>query len=333
MKLHDVPPAEWVPRYREPPPSGNEINGLGVSEPMRARRVFHAVERADFPWRALNFFFLLNNTIGIMKEALRYRWRLRRSAGPVAKRRVPVPDPAALAVAVKDRARALGAGVVGIAELDPDQDLYDDVDLPYRYGIVIGVPMRREEMEHVPHARAGREVQRVYGEVARVAIDLAAHIRSLGWPAKAYADPRSTDLLQIPLAIRAGIGQLGKHGSMIAQEYGSNFRLSSVVTDLPLAVDAPVDIGVEDLCATCRRCTLDCPPAAILDEKQWVRGVHRWYVDFDRCAPYFSITYGCGICIEVCPWSEPGRGPKLSATLLAKRNASRRAHEAETAHA
>jgi len=86
-----------------------------------------------------------------------------------------------------------------------------------------------------------------------------------------------------------------------------------------LAIDAPVDIAVDDLCTSCRRCTIDCPPDAILDDKQIVRGVEKWYVDFDKCIPYFAMTEGCGICIEVCPWSEPGRGVVLSETLLKKR--------------
>ena len=179
--------------------------------------------------------------------------------------------------------------------------------------------MDREEMSHVPHARAAQEVQRIYGAVAEVAVDLAEHIRAMGWPAYAYGDPRSTDILQIPLAIRAGLGQLGKHGSMICIEYGSNVRLSTVVTNIPIMLDEPVDIAVDDLCIGCKRCTIDCPPDAITSEKQWVRGEHRWYVNFDKCVPYFSATFGCAICIEVCPWSEPGRGPKLSQTLLAKR--------------
>jgi epoxyqueuosine reductase QueG len=143
----------------------------------------------------------------------------------------------------------------------------------------------------------------------------------MGWPARAYGNPNSTDILMIPLAVRAGLGELGKHGSMIGVEHGSNFRLAAVLTDLPLALDAPVDIGVEDLCAVCRRCVDDCPPRAIFEEKQIVRGERRWYVDFDRCIPYFVKTYGCAICIEVCPWSEPGRGPGLSTRLLARRAA------------
>ncbi len=92
-----------------------------------------------------------------------------------------------------------------------------------------------------------------------------------------------------------------------------------MVTDLPLATDEEVDIGVDDLCLSCRRCVLDCPPEAISEQKQLVRGEEKWYVDFDKCVPYFTKTYGCAICIQVCPWSEPGRGPKLSDKLLAAR--------------
>ena len=319
MKLHDVPSAENLPAYQTLPDSGNRINGQGVKEKVRPQRVFHAPWVKDLPWTGMNTFFLMNNTWRILLQAVRNRWVIRRSAGPVAKHKIQVNDPNEMARHLKQKAKELGAGVVGITEIQP-HDLYEDTEIKHRYAISIGIPMRREEMQYVPHARSGLEVQRVYGEVARTAVELAEYIRSLGWPAFAYSDPRSTDILQIPLAIRAGLGQLGKHGSMICEEYGSNFRLSAVATDIPLTLDEPVDIGVDDLCLGCRRCTIDCPPDAIADEKQWVRGEYRWYVDFDKCVPYFSTTYGCAICIEVCPWSEPGRGPKLSQMLLAKRN-------------
>ena len=319
MKLHGTPSAENLPAYQNQPVSGNRVNGQGLKEKVRPTRVFHAPWNRELPWTGMNDFFLMNNTWAILIQALRNRWLMRRCAGPVAKHRVEVNDSDEMAHRLKQKAKELGAGIVGITRIEPN-DLYEDMELKYQYAICIGIPMRREEMQHVPHGRAGLEVQRVYGEVARVSIELAEHIRAMGWPAHAYGDPRSTDLLQIPLAIRAGLGQLGKHGSMISEEYGSNFRLSSVATDMPLTLDGPVDIGVDDLCLGCRRCSIDCPPDAILDEKQWVRGEYRWYVDFDKCVPYFSTTFGCAICIEVCPWSEPGRGPNLSQKLLAKRN-------------
>jgi len=217
-------------------------------------------------------------------------------------------------------ARELGAGLAGVAEVT-EAALYEGRDPGLRRAIVMALPMDREEMRFVPQPRAAAEVMRTYRAAGKAAVRLAERIRAMGWPARAYANPNSTDILLIPLAIRAGIGELGKHGSMISREYGSNFRLGAVLTDLPLVSHAPVEIGVEDLCAVCRRCVEDCPPRAIFDDKQLVRGERKWYVDFDKCIPYFVKTLGCAICIEVCPWSETGRGPALSDSLLRRRAA------------
>ena len=44
----------------------------------------------------------------------------------------------------------------------------------------------------------------------------------------------------------------------------------------------------------------------MIPEKQWVRGRMKWYIDFDKCVPYFNDVHGCGRCLVVCPWSQPG---------------------------
>ncbi len=228
-----------------------------------------------------------------------------------------------MAETIKSAARSIGAELVGVTEV-PEEALYEGRDTPFKFAICLGLSMNRDAMVHVPQEPAAVEVMRSYRVVARIAVKLAEKIRGMGWPARAYGNPNGTDILHIPLAVSAGLGQLGKHGSIISKEFGSNFRLATVLTDLPMATDQPVDIGVEDICLTCRRCVLDCPPDAIYNEKQLVRGEKKWYVDFDKCVPYFVKTLGCAICIEVCPWSEPGRGPVLSEQLLARRSRVRR---------
>ena len=317
MKVNDPPAPTYAFGYESPPTPGNEINGLGRKEKTRARHIFHDPSE-DAAWTALDEFFSRIAVWGTVRHILANIWQLRRQNGPVSAHRVEVDDPRAMAKRIKTKAQDFGAKLVGITEIS-DETIYEGREIPYRYAICIGVPMNREEMLHVPHARAGIEVMRVYREVSRIAIKLAEEIRAMGWPAYAYGNPNSTDILQIPLAIKAGLGQLGKHGSMISEEFGSNFRLCSVATNLPLTTDDPVDIGVDDVCLHCQRCLIDCPADAISPEKQLVRGEKKWYVDFDKCIPYFVKTDGCAICIEVCPFSEPGRGPWLVERVMATR--------------
>jgi epoxyqueuosine reductase QueG len=316
------PPPSYAFAYVSPPESGNAINGLGDPRKVRARPVFHSSGGEPLAWKALDDFFSLINPWGVVRHVLANTWQIRRSDGPVHEERREVPDPAAMAAEIKTLAGELGAGLTGVAEVT-EVALYEGREPGLRHAIVMALPMDREEMRFAPQPRAAAEVMRTYRAAGRVAVRLAERIRAMGWPARAYGNPNSTDILLIPLAIRAGIGELGKHGSMICREYGSNFRLVAVLTDLPLRPDSPVDIGVEDLCAVCRRCVEDCPPRAILEEKQVVRGERKWYVDFDRCIPYFVKTFGCAICIEVCPWSEPGRGRGLSEDLLRRRKEGR----------
>ncbi len=77
--------------------------------------------------------------------------------------------------------------------------------------------------------------------------------------------------------------------------------------------------GADDFCTNCRVCSDACPPDAIPDEKQWVRGIEKWYVDFDRCLPFFNEYKGCAICIAVCPWSRPGVADNLVAKMARRR--------------
>lgn len=246
---------------------------------------------------------------------------MRRAGGPVAPKRRAVADPAAMADEIRAQATdSAPDALIGFCRFSQDV-VYEGESVTYANAISLGLPMDRGPMSQAPQPPAGTEVLRGYRLVGKLAVELAEHIRALGWPAKAYLDTKATEFLHIPLAVEAGLGELGKHGSLISRRHGSNLRLATVLTDLPLEAGRPVDLGVDDLCARCRRCTADCPPGAIFETKQLVRGVRKWYVDFDKCVPYFAETGGCAICIQVCPWSEPGRGPALSAKLLAKRGA------------
>ena len=320
MKPRHPPPPEYDFAYADPPRSGNAINGLGESVARRPTKIApDDFTIAKYDYKALFDFFFLTMPWAAFREFVLGMFESRNARGPVASQRIGVDDPAAMAAQIKHKAREFGAGIVGVTRADDDLLLYEGDDpWPYEFAICLGTEQDRDAMEQVPQDEAGLEVVRTYRRSSRYANRLAAYIRSLGWRAEAFAVGR--DILMIPPALQAGLGELGKHGSMISREFGANFRLTLVLTDLPLAMDRPVDIGVQDVCATCRACTRACPPGAISDDKALVRGVEKWYVDFDKCAWYFTRTLGCSICVEVCPWSEPGKGPALSQLMLSRRD-------------
>lgn len=319
MRLAKDIPKESTFVYREEPVSGNKINGLGEKTKRRASYVFHSNPKTGpLPWDKLNQVFLYCYPIWGFPLFIANRFAAFAYQGKLAREKRHVDDALAMADEVRQVAKNAGAAIVGICELRDDY-LIEGASFPYRYAVSIAIPMDREIMVGVPNSRAGLEVIRGYKRCAKAAVKVARFIRSLGWDALAFPMSPSSEVLQIPIAIAAGVGQLGKHGSLITKEFGSNVRLTTVLTSLPMVPSEVEDIAVDDLCVSCTVCSRACPPDAIFDEKQWVRGNEKWYVDFDKCIYYFAETQGCGICIEVCPWSEPGRGPWLAETLLERR--------------
>ncbi len=189
-------------------------------------------------------------------------------------------------------------------------------DLPW--AVLLAVAMDHGELATAPEYTSAMEVHRQYNRGTAAARALADWIRSRGFEAVGHGGPGAGPMQMVPAAIAAGLGELGKHGSIINSELGSSFRLALVLTDAPLVATPPDTFGVDEFCSGCRVCTDACPPDAIAPDKRLVRGTEKWAVDFDRCLPYFAVSYGCGICIAVCPWSTPGAAARLADNMRRK---------------
>ena len=299
--------------------AGNTINGLGEAEFRQATPIYWHNPDTLAHGRMQQWFYTQNPDNEAVNEAREAR------AGILAIEVPPVSGEPLQKSADKwsddlaAYAATLDMELFGIVQLRPEWT-FDGVSLPQKWAIMIGVAHDYDQMKTAPKAEAGAEVIRQYGRGSKAAKDIASWIRQRGWDAEPHSGPLAGPLLLIPPALACGFGELGKHGSIINRDYGSSFRLATVLTDVPLIPTQAVSYNVDDFCSRCQVCVNACPPDAILPQKAMVRGAQKWYVDFDKCIPFFNENFGCAICITVCPWSIPGRGPRII-EQLAKRAA------------
>jgi len=135
----------------------------------------------------------------------------------------------------------------------------------------------------------------------------------------------SSHIFEKPLALRAGLGWIGKNSLLVNEKYGSFCFIGGIITNLELEFDNIV----ENKCGSCNKCIDACPTKAI---------VQPYVIDARKCISYNTIEnknlinkdiinnlngwiFGCDICQNVCPWNKnisPTEEPlfKISGKLL-----------------
>jgi epoxyqueuosine reductase len=296
--------------------SGNAINGLGETT-LRQASPFFWHPPHQHPYEGLQTIARRNSRKCPGAAEVFMAAYTPPEVVPVAAAKNAAPA-AELAAAATAFALAHGAGAVGIAPMDPLY-VFAGYAIAEPWVIVLALAPDYEKLKEVPSDETNGEgvtaIGEQYARGTQVSYALANWIRAQGYNAQPYPGPSASALLLIPPAIASGLGELGKHGSLINRQFGAGVRLAGVTTDMPLVATVPDRFGADEFCATCQVCTRACPPGAIAEEKQMVRGVERWYVDFDKCIPFFVEAASCGICIAECPWTRPSARPKLLATM------------------
>jgi reductive dehalogenase len=203
----------------------------------------------------------------------------------------------------------------GIPESYNDLKWGDPIDIDHQYAISMAFAQDFDLLRTGGTSFSEFEIGRVYALSALVAVQLSSYIRALGWPARAH-HMRNYGVAVVPVAVDAGLGELGRCGYLMHPRLGANLRLACVTTDLPLALDPPVDLGVQDFCSKCLKCATTCPSGAIpKGDKVIVRGVRKWQIDPVKCLLYWGrLGSACAICQTICPWSKP---PTLPHRLVA----------------
>ena len=218
---------------------------------------------------------------------------------------------------LKAQARIFGAREVGITRLEP-YHIYSHigrgpgeygslVDLDHSFALAFTVEMDFHSMQSAPHAVTVFESAHQYVEAGKIAVQLAASIRALGYEARAHMDANYRVICP-PIGRDAGLGEIGRISLLMTPKLGPRVRLGVVTTNLTLVSDETTpDPAMIDFCTICKKCAENCPSKAIpfglrVDED----GILRWKLDAEKCFAYWNESgTDCGICMAVCPYSHP----------------------------
>ena len=118
----------------------------------------------------------------------------------------------------------------------------------------------------------------------------------------------SAPVMEIPLAVKAGLGWRGKHTLLLNRERGSLFFLGEIYTSLLLAQSA----AQSSHCGSCAACIDVCPTRAItaphrLDARRCISYLtieHKGSIPEEFRKPIGNRIYGCDDCQLVCPWNK-----------------------------
>ena len=250
-------------------------------------------------------------------------------------------DPEEATLRIKGYATNIGADLVGVAKINSLwiyshrgeifhenwEDWGEEIPTDHQYAIVIAEEMSLNMIGPAPHTPSVMESMKNYAKGAYISTQLAAYIANLGYEATANHLRHYTAILP-PLAVDAGLGEVGRLGYLMTKEFGPRIRLSAVTTNLPLIPDKPVDIGVEDFCRSCKKCAVCCPSQSIPqdDEPKDYRGALKWKLNDESCFGYWAKAgTDCCICMKVCPWSHARTFPhRLIVWLIARNKYARR---------
>jgi reductive dehalogenase len=207
--------------------------------------------------------------------------------------------------------------MVGICEM-PEWAWYSHdmdgkpIEAKHTYAIVIVIDQGWETFEGSSGDDwvSGALSYRAYLNGSTTACIVADYIRRLGYPAQAHSNADG-DVLQIPLMLLAGLGEMSRIGELVLNPFlGPRHKTAIITTDLPLAVDKPIDFGLQDFCDKCRKCARECPAQAIpYGDKVLYNGYEIWKPDVEKCTKYRVTNLkgsACGRCMKMCPWNKEG---------------------------
>ena len=240
---------------------------------------------------------------------------------PIAKEKIPIQDIEQFTVEMKNIAKFFGADLVGITLLDKRwhyshrvdnrevKPVSNDLPEELSHVIVLGHSMKKTLIDTYPSALAGAAAGLEYSREAAIVTQLTSYIKSLGYNAIGSMNDTA---LAIPYAIKAGLGEYGRHQMVITPEFGPRVRFSKIFTSLSLKPDQAKKFRITEYCNKCTKCADACPPKALpygkptfgTDSPSTIQGIKKWSANCEKCFGYWAkLRSDCAICMRVCPFN------------------------------
>lgn len=211
---------------------------------------------------------------------------------------------------LKEIALSSGASAFGAAEIDDLRPHFDALSSEQTDGLSCGISIGVRVSDAVlkgiitgPTRHYLHHYKMLNLLLDQAALRLTLAIQGMGYnalpiPASQIIDweRQTAHLSHKMIALRAGMGWIGRNNLLVHPEFGSKIRLATILTDMPLKTDSPVNKD----CGECRKCMEICPVSAIKETyKEW---------DKKACLEklkYFAKAhnvgqYICGLCVKVC---------------------------------
>jgi len=209
---------------------------------------------------------------------------------------------------LKDFASNNNMALFGVAKLEEIKKLFHQsirgIADSFSYGISIGYRLSDAILETIkdePTLIYKHHYKTVNWILDQTAERISNIIQGRGKRALAIPASQTVDwelqvghLPHITVAREAGFGWIGRSGLLVNPIYGARVRYATILTDLPLISNNPV----EGNCGECQKCIEVCPASAITMRN----------FDKQKCLiklKQFAAKRGigqhiCGVCVKVC---------------------------------
>ncbi len=216
-------------------------------------------------------------------------------------------------------AERIGADLTGVADLR-NLEKYgtypSDLLQGFSRGVSLAVQLTDPVLDGLPEYRElyAHEYRTANDLLDRISFRVSGYIEDQGFralpiPASQTLEAREwrSFISHKSIAREAGLGWIGKSLLLVNRNYGPRIRLGSVLTDMPLDYESPV----ESLCGSCRECIEACPAGALkfsgFEDYPEKRSPH---FRTEKCVEKLENVQSdpdigemiCGICIKACPF-------------------------------